>query len=354
MAIRISREFKVGMYLVIAIFVLYWGFNFLKGNDVFANDKVFYAVYDNTEGLTPAKAMGINGYQIGMIDEIYFHPTKPGKLIVKLKQLKDYPIPRNSIASIHSAGLLGEKSIQLLLGDSKELAESGDTLRSSTETSLTDEVSAQVAPIKAKAENLLASLDTAVGLLTGFLTPTTQRNFEASFASLRNTFDNLEKTSIMLNDLMQNNKGNLDRIINNLDELSNTLAGNTDNINNVLTNFSNITDSLQKANITGTVDKVNHAMGELDQIITKVNAGEGSVGALVNDQALYNNLEDATYSLNRLLLDLKYNPNKYLNFSVFGNSRYYTEEEIQALEIELKKRRKVQEDQDREIDSKRN
>jgi phospholipid/cholesterol/gamma-HCH transport system substrate-binding protein len=353
MALRISKEFKVGFYIVLAIFIIYWGMNYLKGNDVFARDKVFYAIYDNTEGLTPAKSVVINGYAIGLIDAIYFHPDMSGRLVVKMKQLKDYPVPRNSVAKIHSVGFLGEKNIQLLLGDSQELLQNGDTLKAGFEVSLTDEVSAQVAPIKAKAENLLLSLDTVVGLLSGFLTPTTQRNFEASFESLKKTFDNLESTSDMLSKYLNNNHANFDKITNNLESISSTLASNNDNITQVLKNVNAITDSIKRLEFSASIKKFNNAMDQLEEVITKVNTGQGTASQIINNPDLYTNLEDATYSLNRLLLDLKYNPNKYLNFSIFGNSRYYTEEEIIELEKELKKRRKAEAAEEKDRDSKK-
>lgn len=349
MALKISKEFKVGFFIILAILILYWGLNYMKGNDVFSRSLIFYAIYDNTEGLTPGKSVVINGYPIGLIDAIYFHPDMSGRLVVKMKQLKDYPVTRNSIAQIHSVGFLGEKNISLLIGDSKELLQTGDTLRSSVESSLTDEVSAQVAPIKAKAENLLLSLDTAVSLLSGFLTPTTQRNFEDSFQSLRNTFDNLETSSDILNRVLSQNESRIGNIATNLESVTKMIEDNNQNINNILKNLDAVTDQLKRIEIEQTFKNFDVAVVELKEIIEKINTGEGTMAELVNNQELYNNLEDASYALNRLLLDVKYNPNKYFNFSIFGNTRYYTEEEINELEKELKKRRKAEQAEELEL-----
>ena len=184
MALKFSREFKVGFFIVLAISLFYWGFNYLKGNDVFAGSKMFYAIYDNTEGLAKAKSVQINGFQVGLIDDIYFHPDGSGRLVVKIKMELDYPIPSDSRAMIHSSGLLGERNIQLMIGKSTTLLTPGDTLASDTESSLGDAVNAQVAPIKAKTEKLLGSLDTAVTLLTGFLSADTRDNFKSSFERL--------------------------------------------------------------------------------------------------------------------------------------------------------------------------
>jgi phospholipid/cholesterol/gamma-HCH transport system substrate-binding protein len=352
MALKLSREFKVGMYIVLAIAILYWGINFLKGNDVFASGRTYYAIYDNTEGLTKAKAVQINGFQVGMIDEIYFHPDRSGRLIVKMKMQQNYPIAANTIARIHSSGLLGDKSISLLLGDADELAQTGDTLASAIEGTLTDAVNEQVAPIKAKAESLLGSLDTAVTLLTGFLNEETRNNFVESFDNVRKTFENLENSSAILNAYLMNNQESFNQLAANLESISRNVKDNNENISNVLSNLSTITDSLQKANIAGTFKKVDSALLQLNTALERINSGEGSVGALINDRELYNNLNEASDALNRLLLDIKYNPNKYVNVSVFGSKRQYSDEEIEEIEKELKEREKQKEREQKETEKK--
>jgi phospholipid/cholesterol/gamma-HCH transport system substrate-binding protein len=349
MALKISREFKVGLFFVLAVAIIYWGVNFLKGNDVFASGTVYYAVYSNTEGLTKAKAVQINGYQVGLVDEIYFHPDRSGRLIVKMRMAEEYPLAKNTVARIHSTGLLGEKSIQLMLGDpSTGMAQTGDTLRSDVEGSLTEEVNRQVAPIKAKAERLLGSLDTAVTLITGFLNEETRNNFVKSFDNLRRTFENLENSSEVLNAYLVNNKDEFDALANNLESISANLNSNNENITMVLSNLASITDSLQRANVAATFKKVDDAVVGLNSVVSKVNSGEGSLGALVNDRELYNNLADASDALNRLLLDIKYNPNKYLNVSVFGSKRQYSDEEIQEIEQEIKEREKQKKKEEKE------
>jgi len=343
MAIKLSREFKVGIYIAIAIGMLYWGINYLKGNDIFAAGTVYYAVYQNTEGLKKAKAVQINGYQVGLVDEIYFHPDRSGRLIVKMKMEQDYPLAKNTVAAIHSVGFLGEKAIELKLGDSQEMAQSGDTLTSGQEASLSEEVNNQVAPIKAKAESLLGSLDTAVTLLTGFLTEDTRNDFVQSFDNLRKTFENLENTSDLLNKFMINNHEHFNQLAKNLESISHTLASNDENINATLSNLNSISDSLSRINVKQTMANLNSAINQLNTALEKVNSGEGTMGELIYDDRLYENLNGATQSLDRLLLDIKYNPNKYFNVSLFGTKRYYTEDEIKEIEKEIKAREKAEE-----------
>ena len=342
---KISREFKVGGLIVVAAAMLYWGINFMKGNDIFAESRKFYAIYDNIEGLTINKPVNINGFKVGQITEIYFHPDTSGRLMVVFEVKSDYPIPTNTTALIHSIGFLGEHVISLELGDSYDLALSGDTLQTGKDGDLVDAVNQQVAPIKAKAEKLLGSLDTAVTLLTGFLSENTRQDFMSTFVNLRETFENLERSSEALERMIVSNEDSVNQFIGNLTAISKTLADNGDNLDNVLSNLSEISDTLAQANIYGAINSLNSAVGRADSIMGKVNNGEGSLGMLINDPQLYDNLAEASNSLNRLLLDIKYNPNRYVQVSVFGSKERLSEEDIMELEKQRKEQIKNQENQ---------
>ena len=342
---KISREFKVGGLIVISILLMYWGVNFLKGNDIFQEKRYYYAVYENIEGLTVNKPVNINGLKVGQITNIYFHPDLSGRLVVVFDISSEYPIPSNTVAKIHSIGFLGERAIALSLGNSFDMIRPGDTLYSGVESNLTDAVSQQIAPIKEKTEKLLGSLENVIDLLTGFLNKKTQQDFVATVVNLRETFENLEKASESLNHMISANEDSISKFIGNLTSLSQVLAANGDNLNNIMTNFSNISDTIAQANISETIIKLNDVMTRTDSIMGKINNGEGTIGMLINDPELYNNLADATSSLDRLLLDIKYNPNKYLQFSVFSSKTRLSEQEIEELE-ELRKQQETQSKQD--------
>ncbi len=329
---KISREFKVGGLIIISILLMYWGINYLKGNDIFKENRYYYAIYDNIEGLTVNKPVNINGLQVGQITDIYFHPDLSGRLVVVFDISSKYPIPSNTVAKIHSIGFLGERAIALSLGNSFDMIRPGDTLYSGVESNLTDAVSQQLAPIKEKTEKLLGSLENVIDLLTGFLNKKTQQDFVNTVVNLRQTFENLEKSSESLNRMITANEDSINKFIGNLTFLSQTLAENGDNLNNIMSNFSNISDTIAQANISATIIKLNQVMTRTDSIMTKINNGEGTIGLLVNDPELYDKLADASSSLDRLLLDIKYNPNKYLQFSVFSSKTRLTENEIDELE----------------------
>jgi phospholipid/cholesterol/gamma-HCH transport system substrate-binding protein len=190
----------------------------------------------------------------------------------------------------------------------------------------------------------LGSLDTAVTLITGFLNEDTRNNFVRSFDNLRKTFENLEQSSDLLERYLAENKGSFDKLATNLESITTNLSANNSNITHVLNNLNEVTDSLRKADIQATFTKVTSVADQLNTTLTRINSGEGSLGELINDDRLYENLNDAAADLDRLLLDIKYNPNKYFNVSLFGSKRFYSEEEIKAIEKEIKEREREEKD----------
>lgn len=187
--------------------------------------------------------------------------------------------------------------------------------------SLTEEVNKQVAPIKLKAENLLSSLDTMVTVLQSVFNSETRRNLDASFSSIRATLGNLESTSYNMDTLVYGQRKRLERIMFNIESITENFRKNDENISNILTNFSLLTDTLAKANLAGTLANVNSVLARVDAITTKIDKGEGTIGLLVNDQKLYDNLNKSAAQLNALIEDMKVNPYRYVNFSVFPPSK---------------------------------
>lgn len=343
---KISREFKVGLIAIVSMVLLYWGFNFLKGEDVFENKKIFYAVYDKVEGLTPAKPVLINGYKVGIVDQVYFHPDGSGRLMVAMNITSDFKISKNTTASIESTDLLGEKAINLVLGTSNMPAETGDTLSSNIELSLTEEVNKQVAPLKTKVEKLFGSIDTVLILVSGFLNDEAQNNFAETFNSLRRSFTRLESTLTSLDNTVTNSKGDIEGTFTNLNKITTNLEQNSEQLNGIFNNLNAVSDSLSKVRLKETFETLNKTLASAESVLNKVDSGEGSMGQLINDPELYNNLERASEQLDLLLLDIKYNPKRYIDLSLFGGRKDYNEEENLKKEKEMEERRKELRDQD--------
>lgn len=314
---KISRDIRIGAFGIVTLALFIIGINYIKGKDIFQKHRTFYAIYDATSGIQDAAPVSINGLNIGKVTDIDFLNKNSSKILLELTIYNQVFIPSNSVARIFSLDLLGTKNVEIVLGDSKTQAQSGDTLMSGIQMSLSEEVNRQVAPIKEKAENLLSSLDTMVTVLHSVFNTETRRSINASFISIRNTLTNLESTSYNLDTLVYGQRKRLERIMFNIEEITGNFRENEKNISAILTNFSAISDTLARANIANTITNVNSVLSKVDAITTKINNGEGSIGLLVNDQALYDNLNKSASQLNALIEDMKINPYRYVNFSVF-------------------------------------
>ena len=330
-----KTEIKIGIALVLSTLLLYWGINYMKGEDVFSKQEKFYVIYEDTQGLLPSYPVTVNGFKVGQVSDIQFLPDGSEDLIVELKITGNFPVTQGTIAKIYSSSIMGEKSISLLTKKGEPLALSGDTLKGDTERDLTEEVNMQLAPIKARTEELLGTLDTVIGLASGFLDERTSENFKSTFESIDKTFESVQQSAEEISTYLSDNKINFDVISGNFRSLSHELAASGEDISKIISNVEAISDSLANARLTETVNNVESITARFNDLLGELQGGENSASKLITDDEVYTNLIEATNNLNRLLLDIKYNPNKYLHVSVFGTRTRYTEQEIQAIEEKL-------------------
>ncbi|MGA0247210.1 MAG: MCE family protein [Flavobacteriia bacterium] len=322
-----SREFKAGVLVVLAAAVLYWGISFLKGSDLFEHGTEVYAVYDNAEGITKSQSVTLNGFSVGKVSDVYFHPNHSGKIVVKMNITTDYPITANSLAEIRSADLLGAKEIALVLEKGSVLIESGDTLRSAIEASLSESINKEVIPVKVKAEKLLASLDSTVNILTGFLGGEMQEEFRTSFDNVNRSISNLGTITDELSLYMSENREALGSATQNLERLTSMLNENRDELDRVFNNLANISDTLARANAGEAMRSLSKTATRLDAITSNIEAGEGTLGKLVANDSLYNEINHAILSLDKLLEDIKERPGRYVEISIFGGKNKDTKTE---------------------------
>ena len=313
-----SREFKAGVLVVLAASVLYWGISFLKGSDLFEHGTEVYAVYDNAEGITKSQSVTLNGFSVGKVSDVYFHPNHSGKIVVKMNITTDYPITANSLAEIRSADLLGAKEIALVLEKGSVLIESGDTLRSAIEASLSESINKEVLPVKVKAEKLLASLDSTVNILTGFLGGEMQEEFRTSFDNVNRSISNLGTITDEISLYMSENREALGSATQNLERLTTMLNENRDELDRVFNNLANISDTLARANAGEAMRSLSKTATRLDAITSNIEAGEGTLGKLVSNDSLYTEINHAILSLDKLLEDIKAHPGRYVEISIFG------------------------------------
>jgi phospholipid/cholesterol/gamma-HCH transport system substrate-binding protein len=290
---------------------------YLKGLELFKSKRTFYAEYEYVNGLVAANPVSIKGMKVGQVKTLYFSKKDPGKIIVQIIIENDYPIPQNSVAKIVSTGLIGSKEIEIELGNSKELLKNGDTLKALTEATLGEEVNRQILPLKKKAENLISSIDTIATIVQELLNKNTRDNLVEAIEHVKEALQNLAHMTYNIDTLVETQRMHLASIISNVESISSNLRQNNDKIKNILTNFSNLSDSLVKANVPAILNNVDKTISDLDLAIAKINKGEGSMGLLLNDKKLYDEVTKAAKDLNLLLEDIKANPSKYVKVSVF-------------------------------------
>jgi phospholipid/cholesterol/gamma-HCH transport system substrate-binding protein len=317
---KIKREAKLALTAILAAGVLIWGLNYLKGISLFETRNVYHGVYDRVEGLKISSGVLYRGYQVGQVTGITFTGARDDKVLVTFSVKKDLHLPANTLASIQSGDLMGTKVINLLPGNMEKLAVSGDTLRSEVEQGLLEQVSQQILPLKQKAETLFASLDSVLVIVQGLFNEKTKLSLSNSFLSIGRTLMNLEEASGNLDTLLQTESGRLRQILYNVNSITTNLKNSNEEIATLFANLADISDSLRVANPKHSLDLLNQILQELGNITSKINQGNGTLGALVENNDLYYNLNMATENLNRLLVEFKHNPKKFIRLSLLDFS----------------------------------
>ncbi len=319
---KLSKEARIGLVVTVGIVLLFWGLNFLKGKDFFSNDKLVYAVYNQVEGLSASNPVSVNGMKVGLIRDLKLLNDGSGRILVRMHITNKVRVPAKSTAQIFSVDILGSKGIRILLSNEKEELMDGDTLYAEIQKSLTDEVNAQVAPIKAKAESLLASLDSVMLVIRDVFNNNTKNNLKKSFESISNSLTSIENIAGNL-DTALSGKNRLKTIFDNLESITSNLNNNNEKITMLINNFSAIADTIARSNISQTLESTKKTLEQTAGIMEKVNKGEGSIGQLINNDSLYTNLNTTARDLDLLLSDIRMNPGRYLKFSVisFGSKK---------------------------------
>ena len=294
-----NREIRVGIMAVVAIFVLYFGLNFLKGIDIFSPISYYYATYDNIGGLVPSSPVYVKGFKVGQVEEVKYDFTKEVAFVVKISVKNDIVVPKGAKIELFDDGLMGGKAIQLVyapLTASQELYTPGDTVESQIGGGLMAQLSGELLPkiesISTQADSLLRSVRVLVE----------SNELKNSMSSIEKTTADLAVSSAQLKGLMKND---VPRIMKDV---------------NVLTSdFKQVSGNLKKIDFAATFSSINHTIENLSLITDKVNNPEGTVGMLLNDKNLYIHLNNTASSADKLLIDLKENPKRYVHFSLFGS-----------------------------------
>jgi len=308
---KISNETKIGVMAVVALAALILGFNWLKGSSLFEHTKKLYAVFDNVEGLEVSNAVQVNGLNIGSITAINESDRDLSHgVVVTITLKKDVRLPDNSIAMINS-GFIQSATITINKGFSKNFLDNGDTIETKQKPNLLSQVQANIDPVILQLRGTLTSLDSLVEQVGTMFDPRTKNNFS-------NIVANLAASSAELQKLLNTQTGALASSLKNLNEFTANLDKNNEHISSTLDNVDKTTAHLAAAKIPEAVDGLNATIGDLKSTLQRINNSNGTLGMLINDKRLYNNLEATTRSMNTLLDDLRVHPKRYVNISVFG------------------------------------
>jgi len=319
---KVAKEVKVGIIIIVGIALSFWGINYLKGKDLFTSEKLIYAVYDRVDGLAPSNPVVVNGLKIGKVQRLLLLPDHSGRIVVSMHISSGLNIPRNSVAQIFSADLLGTKSVQLIMGSSTEDIQNGDTLISAIQKSLSQEVNAQVGPIKEKAENILSSMDSVLAVFRSVFNEGTKENLRKSFGSIANSLASLESVTSNLDTVLRK-EGRMREIFDNLASITSNIKNNNDKITSMIGNFSAISDTLARSNLAATLDNIGKTLEQTTSFFQKINKGQGSLGQLMTNDSLYENLNASARDLDQLLRDFNANPKRYFGVSLIsvGNGK---------------------------------
>jgi phospholipid/cholesterol/gamma-HCH transport system substrate-binding protein len=314
---KISNETKIGALTAIAVTMLILGFDFLKGRSFFKTGNFLYAKYTNTKDLETSNPVYVNGYQIGSVYEIDPQDVNLHTIIVTIKLKDNFNIPANSVASI-SGNPLGSPSIDIKLGNSNTFLKSEDTLMSKDAGGLLDNLTSKLQPVTDSLQITLHSLNAVLQNFNTVLDPNTKNNLQAVIANLNKTMSSFATSAGSVETMMDNENGSIAGSMKNVDSFTKNLAANNYKVDSILANMQTATGKLASADINGMINNLKTSVDQLNTIMTKINSSNGSLGALINDKTLYNNLTNTITSMHILIDDLRAHPKRYVNISVFG------------------------------------
>jgi phospholipid/cholesterol/gamma-HCH transport system substrate-binding protein len=317
--VKLSKEVKTGIVVVVAIALGIYGFNYLRGTDLFKKSFTLYAVYTRSEGVIQANPVLVNGYKVGQVQSLKLINGKNGyKVLMTLMLTEKVDIPKGSHAKIVSSDLLGSKAIEINFSDSTIMVNNGDTLLPDVEDDLKTTVDKRIAPLQKKAENLISSIDSVMQVVQQVMNANVRASLITSFENIKTTIGSLQHTAFNLDTLTTTQQSKIIQILDKLSSITGNIEKNNEKITNVITNFSNISDSLAKSNIKQTIEQTNTALAQANDIFAQVNAGKGTIGKMLKNDSIYNNLNKASEDLDKLVKDLRINPERYVHISVFG------------------------------------
>ena len=303
---KFTKEIKVGFLAVLGIMMSVFSYNYLKGINLFDKNRKFIVKYEKVDGLSVSNPVTMNGFKIGKVQKINFNSKNTRELLVDIIIDNDVIFPKTSLAELYETGLIGGKAIAIIpdYKNDSTIAIDGDYLKGVIKPGLTELVNQILPQVQLQIEAVMKNAEIVLQNINTLFDDETKKELKSSIEDFSNLTSSLSETS---------------------DEISKLIADNSENLTNSLSDFrsasnniKNITDSLNSDDIKSITINLNSLVNNLNSNTTSLNNSDGTACKLINDKSIYDNLENATNQLNRLIEDIKLNPNRYINFSVFG------------------------------------
>ena len=311
----LSREVRIGMLVTIALIVFFTGFYFLKGSDILSSDRTYYCYYTSVDGLLNAAPLEIRGLNVGSVSALGLEGGKGVKVTFHVH--KSIPLPVGTIATVIPDGFLGNKKIRLDLGSGPGIIEGHSVLASAEEAGLVDNMTDQMTPLMTSLRKTVNALDTVIAGVKLITSSENARAITYSLNAIKLTVDNLAA----LSGTLKNENDEIKSIIHNTNSITASFAKNNDTVRRILSNFNNVSAQLANSHIQKTFSDLQGSVSQLQGIMNKVNSNEGSLGLLINNKDLYNNMNSSIKSLDKLMTDLKEHPSRYINVTIFGKKK---------------------------------
>lgn len=312
---KFTKEIKAGLIALLAIVGFVILFQFMKGKSLFTTDNIFFAKFDNVEGLAASNPVSINGLKVGQVDQIIPVTDKDGKIhfVVKVTIDDGFEFSKKSTIEIFEPGLMSGKEMRVNLAYGQPMAKDGDTLSGSFTLSMMNNISSQVGPVKDQLQIVLKRVDSLTNNANQILNDGNKAEIKALLINLNRTVASFEGTSRQTNALLANNDPRVQKVLDNANLA--TLSAKT-----TIDKYGRVADEVDVQKLNKTIEKLSVTADKLNGVVSGIQNGEGSLGKLTKDEQLYNNLNTSAENLNKLIEDLKANPKRYLNFSVFGKN----------------------------------
>lgn len=305
-----KTEIKVGLVGLGILLLLFFGIKFLKGIDVFQKETTYYVFYDNVSGMYESSYIYLNGMKVGYVKDIEAMGERAEKFLVTVAVDSKIKITEDSKMVFFSADLLGSKALKIELGNNERILENKDTISGAVEIGMLDKLGSSLTPM---AQNL----DSILFATKNILNQQTQNNLQQTFTNLEATSERLSSISGQFDNLMKNEKEKIGKIISNTESITSNLKNNNDELNNIISKIGQITDTVAQAQLGSTILQTTQTLEKLNNVLGVIEKGKGNIGLLINDEGLYKSLDESAKKLDALIEDIKANPKKYINVSVF-------------------------------------